>query len=413
MRPGFLMCFLTLASICESSDWSQWRGPHGNNVAEAGQQIPTQWTETSNVIWRVDVPGRGHSTPIVVGNLIVLTSADEAGQRQAVIGFDRQSGKQLWLTVVSTGGFPKIHTKNTHASSTAAISGNRIFATFSHHNKVEAVALDMAGRILWRKDVGAFKPRQYEYGYAASPTVHGNTLIVSGDSDTVAWVSGLDVATGDVIWKQDRPRKLNWASPIVASVAGREQLLISGCDLMSSYDPSTGRPLWTTPCLTMATCGTTVWDDDTVYASGGYPDKETVAVKADGSGQILWKNQVKCYEQSLLIHDGYLYAVDDNGVAWCWRAKTGEEMWRSRLVGPVSASPVLVGDTIYASNEKGETFVFRANPQRFEAVARNKLGDESFATPTVVDSRLYLRVASRQGGTRQESLFAIGIPESP
>ncbi len=392
-------------ALVSAAEWAQWRGPNGNNIAEAGQIVPTTWSDSQNVVWKVDVPGRGHSSPTVIGDLIVLTSADEQTQRQAVFGFDRKTGKQKWATVISQGGFPKVHDKNTHASSTACSDGGRIYATFSHHNKVEAVALDLTGALVWRKDVGGFLPRQYEYGYAASPTLYKGTLIISGDCDTVAWLKALDTKSGEFVWEQERPTKLNWSSPIIATVAGKEQLFISGCEMMASYDPRTGLPLWSTPCLTMATCGTVVWDADTVYASGGYPKKETVAVKADGSGQILWKNQVKCYEQSMLIHNGYLYGIDDNGIAYCWEASTGREMWKERLQGPVSASPVLVGDTIYASNERGVTFVFKADPQRFHAIARNQLGDESFATPTVVDNRMYIRVAGRG---RQETLYAIG-----
>ena len=191
-------------------------------------------------------------------------------------------------------------------------------------------------------------------------------------------------------------------------MAGKDQLLISGSEMIASYDPANGQPFWSQPCLTMATCGTVVWDDDTVYASGGYPKKETVAVKADGSGEIRWANGFKCYEQSMLIHDGHLYAVDDGGIAICWHAKSGREMWKSRLQGPVSASPVLVGDTIYASNERGTTFVFKANPQRFEAVGQNQLGEESFASATVVDNRILLRVATGSGVGRKETLYAIG-----
>ncbi|MEQ9408549.1 MAG: PQQ-binding-like beta-propeller repeat protein [Fuerstiella sp.] len=400
------LCFLH--STAPAADWNQWRGPNHNNVAAAGQNVPVTWNETSNVVWKAAVPGRGHSSPIVVGELIALTSADEGGQQQGVFGYDRRTGKQLWGTVVSRGGFPKTHIKNTHASSTACSDGRQVYATFCHHNKVEAVALDLKGNIIWQTDVGGFLPKQYEYGYAASPTLYNDTLIVSGDSDTVAWIKALNTKTGQIVWQQNRPQKLNWASPIVAHVAGRDQLLISGGDMIASYDPATGMPLWSQPCLTMATCGTVVWDDDTVYASGGFPKKETVAVKADGSGQVLWTNGVKCYEQSLLIHDGYLYAVDDNGVAWCWHAKSGREMWKQRLQGPVSASPVLVGDTIYACSEKGTFFVYRANPQQFEAIARNQLGSESFATPTVVDNRIYLRVAAGERDNRAEMLFAIG-----
>jgi len=399
------VCFLPCSY---ATDWLQWRGPSGKNIAAEGESVPTRWSETENVVWKVDVPGRGHSSPIVLGNLIVLTSADEAGQRQGVFAFDRETGKQLWGTVVSQGGFLKAHQKNTQASATACSDGKQIYATFCHHNKVEAVALDLQGKIVWRQDLGGFLPKQYEYGYAASPTLYNGTLIVSADCDTVAWLKAVDVSDGKVVWQQKRPQMLNWSSPIVANVGGREQLLLSGLERMTSYDPKTGKPLWSTPCLTMATCGTVIWDDDMVYASGGYPDKETVAVKADGSGTVIWRNNVKCYEQSMLISDGYIYAVDDGGVAFCWEAKTGREMWKERLRGPVSASPVLVGDTIYASNELGMTFVFRANPDKFEAIARNQLGTESFATPTVVAGRAYVRVASGQGGSRQETLYAIG-----
>ena len=266
----------------------------------------------------------------------------------------------------------------------------------------------MAGKIVWRQDVGAFLPRLYEYGYAAAPTLYKGTLIISGDCDTVAWLKALDTKTGRFVWQQDRPQMLNWASPIIANLAGKEQLLLSGCERIASYDPATGKPLWSQPCLTIATCGTVVWDDDTVYASGGYPKKETVAVKADGSGEIRWSNGVKCYEQSMLLHGDHLYAIDDGGIAYCWHAKSGREMWKSRLQGPVSASPVLVGDTIFASNERGTTFIFKANPQRFESVGQNQLGEESFATPTVVDNRIYLRVLSGSGTGRQETLYAIG-----
>ena len=409
MRPFIVtaICLLSLSSAT-AADWLQWRGPNHNNVTASGQTIPTKWSTTQNVLWKTLVPGRGHSSPIVVGNLIVLTSADERGQQQGVFAFNRRTGKQEWGTLISKGGFPRVHNKNTHASATACSDGQQIYATFNHHEKIEAVALNMQGKVVWRKDVGGFVPRQYKYGYAAAPTLYKGKLIISADSDTIAWVKALDTKTGQVAWSQNRPQKLNWSSPIVGNVAGKDQLFISGCDMIASYDPATGRPLWSQPCLTMATCGTVVWDNDTVYASGGYPKRQTVAVKADGSGNIPWSNGTKCYEQSMLLHDGHLYAVDDNGIAYCWHAKSGREKWKTRLQGPVSASPVLVGDNILASNERGTTFVFKANPDRYQSVAQNQLEQEAFATPTVVDSVIYLRVASGNGGSRKETLYAIG-----
>ena len=407
MRSALLFIVsLCLASVGRAADWEQWRGPNSNAVAPPGESVPVKWTESSNVRWKTKVPGRGHSSPVVVGDLVVLTSADERNRAQAVIAFDRASGKQRWLTGVSRDGFPKIHAKNTHASPTIAHSDGLFCATFCHHRKIEAVAVDAAGEIVWRKEVGPFSPKAYEYGYAASPTIWQDMLIVTGECDTSAWMKALDLHSGAIRWQQKRTKVLNWASPIVTKVGGREQLLISGGHMIAGYDPTSGQQRWSAKCLTMATCGTCVWMDGIIFASGGYPDAQTAAVSADGS-RVLWTNRVKCYEQSMLCHDGYLYAFSDNGVAHCWNAKTGQEMWKKRLRGPVSASPLLVGDTIFATNEAGTTFVFKASPAGFQSVARNQLGEEAFASPAVADNVLYLRVGHGRPSQRQEMLYAI------
>lgn len=402
-----LVCVLLLSSTAQAKDWTQWRGPNHNNVAEAEQGVPTEWSETKNVIWKVDILGRGHASPVITGNTIVLCSADDQGQTQAVIAFDRRSGKQLWLTTISQGGFPRTHDKNTHASPTAATDGKHVFATFCHHEKIEAVALDMKGKIVWRKEVGGFRPKAYEYGYAASPTIYRDKLIISGDCDTIAWLKALKISDGNVAWEQQREKMLNWSSPIVASIAGHDQLLLSGTHKIASYDPESGKPFWSTPCLTMATCGTCIWEGDLIFASGGYPDPETVAVKADGSG-VAWKNKVKCYEQSMVVHKGYLYAFADNGIAYCWNAQTGKEMWKQRLSGPVSASPLIVGDTIFATNEAGTTWAFKTNPDKYEQLAENQLGDSAFASFAAVDGQLFIRAARGDGAGRKETLYCIG-----
>ena len=132
--PFFVICLAVNRSV-SAADWTQWRGPNGNNVID-GQTIPTEWSETKNVAWKTSVPGRGHSSPIVVGDRIVLTSAEERTQQQGVFGFDRATGEARWATGISRGGFPKTHSKNTHASPTACSDGKQIYATFNHHNKV-------------------------------------------------------------------------------------------------------------------------------------------------------------------------------------------------------------------------------------------------------------------------------------
>jgi len=402
-----LLALALLPATACGSDWLQWRGPSRTNVAAADLKIPTEWGADTNVVWRADVPGRGHASPLVVGDLVVLATADEAAQTQSVVAFNRRDGSPAWQTPISQGGFPPLHPKNTHASASAASDGRLIFASFCHHEKIELAALDLAGRVVWRVDAGSFRPKAYEYGYAASPTVYRDTVIVSADSDTAAWIRAFRLADGAPVWSQDRPLRLNWGSPIVAHVGGRDQLLLSGTRMIAAYDPATGALLWSTPCLTMATCGTCVWADGLVFASGGYPDSETVAVRADGSG-VVWKNRIKCYEQSLLVTGGHVYAFSDQGVFHCWDARTGTERWKQRLGGPVSSSPLLVGDLILATNEAGTTWVIRANPAAYELVARNQLGESGFASIAAVDGRLFVRTSSGDGAGRRESLYCLG-----
>ena len=305
-------------------------------------------------------------------------------------------------------GFPKQHKKNTHASATVACDGERLFATFHNHRQITLACLSLDGEILWKKSAGKFDPQLYEYGYAPSPILYGDTVIVAADYEKGGWITAMDRQTGDQVWKTKRPSMLSFSSPVVAQIAGREQLLISGCSLVASFDPETGKSLWDVQATTMATCGTLVWDGDLVFASGGFPKPETVAVKADGSKQVVWKNNQKCYEQSMIVADGHVYCITDKGVAYCWRGSDGVEMWKKRLSGPISASPVLVGDTIYQSNEKGMTYVFRANSEKYEELATNRLGNESFASPAICGGHIYLRVAETKGNNRQEFLYCIG-----
>ncbi len=371
--------------------------------------MPVEWSETQNVLWKVPIPGRGHSSPTIAGNRIYLATADERTQVQSVLALDRESGETIWKTDVSQGGFPKTHPKNTHATVTVACDGKRLFITFHHHNKLTLTALNLNGERVWEKEVGPFEPKLYEYGYASSPFLYESLVIVAADVEHGGYLMAYNREDGNLVWKTNRPISYSFSSPVVANVAGREQLLLSGCDLVSSYDPKTGELIWSTPGTTMATCGTIVWSGEHVIASGGYPKAETICVKADGSGEVVWKNRQKCYEQSLIVHDGHVYFVNDTGVGICLRVSDGQLMWQQRLKGPVSSSPVRVGDVIYQTIEDGTTFVFKANPIQFELVAKNKLGDEGFPTMAICGNRIYIRTANSEQGGRQEYLYCLGF----
>lgn len=406
---GTLLASPAFAQTAAEGDWPWWRGPNHNGIAAEGQQPPVSWSDSKNVVWKTPVPGRGHASPTVVGDRIFLATADERSKVQSVVAFDRKTGKQLWKTDVHRGGFPrKIHRKNTYASPTVASDGERLFAVFHNSNAIQCTALGLDGKKRWQKIASPFTPKQYEHGYGASPIIYKSVVVIAADYDGSACLVALDRKSGRMKWRAPRPSNCNYSSPVVARVAGRDQLLISGSDIVASYDPNSGRRLWQTKATTSAVCGTIVWQGPLVFASGGYPRAGTYCILANGSGRIVWQNRKKCYEQSMLAHDGYIYAVDDGGVAICWKATDGTEMWSHRLGGAVCASPILAGGNVYLSNERGTTFVFKADPKGFQEVAQNQLGSEAFASPTICGGRIYLRVARNEGGGRQEYLYCIG-----
>ena len=169
-------------------------------------------------------------------------------------------------------------------------------------------------------------------------------------------------------------------------------MLIADLRIVAGYDPRDGKLLWASTAITMQTAGTLIWEDDLVFSGGGFPEKGTACVRADGSGEIVWKNNQRIYEQSMLVQDGHVYAVNDSSIAFCWKSRTGEQLWRKRLRGPISASPILSDGRIYLSNELGTTWVYRVTPRQFELVAKNQLGTMAFATPTICGGQIFLRV---------------------
>jgi outer membrane protein assembly factor BamB len=409
-----------VAQTEQRSDWTRWRGPTGNGIVEASNDVPLQWSETENVVWKVKVPGRGHSSPIITQGRIFLTTADSDAQTQSVLCLDQNTGEQRWTKVVNQGGFPsKIHGKNTHASQTVAVAGNRVLAVFYHHGAIHGTCIDLDGNLIWQKKIADYESEN-PFGYGSSPIVAGGRFIVLNDNANLPALIALDVDSGEAIWTADRSLPAgfktengwttSYATPVVADIGGSQQLLVSGVNRVASYNPQTGEELWKCQASWDVACGTMVWDEQSnvVIASGGYPTKETLAVKADGSGERVWTNKVKCYEQSMAVVDGYVYGQAEQGIIHCWSATDGTLQWRERFEGPESASPVVIGDHILFTSEKGNTLVVRANPKKFEKVRVNHLGDSAFASMAVCNDRIYTRVAKKEGVRLQEFLYCLG-----
>lgn len=388
-----------------ATDWPWWRGPHRNGIAEAKQKPPLKWSETENVLWKSPVPGRGHGSPTVVGDQVFLATANHEDKTQSVLCYHRQTGERLWQTEVHRGDFEtKGNKKSSLASSTVACDGQRLFINFLHAGAVYTTALSRDGRKLWQTKITDYIEHQ---GYGSSPALYESLAIISADNKGGGAIAALDRANGKVIWKRERPKTPNYASPILLNVAGRDQLLLTGCDLVTSLDPLTGKQLWeikgaTTECVT-----STVTDGQLIFTTGGYPKNHVAAVRADGSGAVVWEKKTRVYVPSMIARDGYLYAVLDSGMAVCWKCATGEEMWKGRLGGTFSASLVLVDDNLFATNESGRTFVFKANPVAFKLVGENQLNGEVLATPAICGGRIYLRLAASDKSKRQEMLYCL------
>ncbi|MEN8847201.1 MAG: PQQ-binding-like beta-propeller repeat protein [Akkermansiaceae bacterium] len=403
---------LALSLSAQALDWPQWRGPTGDNKSASSVKPVTEWSTEKNVLWKTKIPGRGHSSPIITGKRIYLTTADLEKATQSLIALDRTSGTVLWEKVIHKGGLAKeVHRENSHASSTPQWDGTHILTTFQNNDKIKISAVTPAGDIAWSKSVSDYLP-SFHFGYGSTPVLHKGLFIISIGTDKNGSLIAIDTKTGEQKWRTPRAIHDNWSTPIVAKLAGKDQLLISGTGEIQSYDPMTGKKNWAGPLVPLSTCGTVAWTDEAVYASGGYPGNETVGIKADGSGEVLWRNKERCYEQSLFSHAGHIYAVTDQGVGFCWRATDGKEMWKERLGrGGVMASPTFANEMIFSTIKTGVTIVYKATHEGFQKISENKLGDDTYATPVILDDGIFIRPGFIEEGERQEFLYKLGKQE--
>ncbi len=388
-----------------ADDWPWWRGPNRNGVVDGKQLPPLKWSETENLLWKVPVPGRGHGSPIVVGDHVYLATAEVKSETQSVLCYHRKDGKLVWQTEVHRGKFEKGgNGKSTLASGTCASDGKRVFVNFLRNKAIYTTALSRDGKQLWQTKITDYVLHQ---GFASSPAVYESLVLVSADNKGTGVIAGLERATGKIVWQIDRPKLPNYASPIILKIAGRDQLFMTGCNLVAGLDPLTGKKNWEIKGSTEETVTSTVTDGKRIVTSGGFPKNHVACLDAE-SGKTIWEIGAKVYVPSMLEQRGHLYAVQDSGIAVCWKFDTGKEAWKNRLAGNFSASPVLVGEHIFALNESGRTFVFKANPDSFDLLAENQLGDEAMATPAICGGRIYMRIAVHEHKNRQEMLYCVG-----
>jgi outer membrane protein assembly factor BamB len=396
----------------------QWRGPSGTGMAASA--APTRWSDSSGVTWKVAVPGRGHSTPVIVGDRLFLTTAVPTGRGSAaasrtrgsgggadaglehrfdVLALDRQSGRTIWqrTATVATPHEGYHRTYGSFASNSPVTDGERLYAFFGSRG-LYTYSLD--GTLLWQKDFGVRMRMDQAFGEGTGPTLHDNRLILHFDHMGGGFLAMLDPATGREIWRVPRTEGYNWAAPFVATHAGRRQIIVNGLTVRG-YEFETGTLIWQAAGLGENSIPQMVQHRDLVFAMSGHTLKMLMAIRLGRSGvltgtdAIAWSTQRGVsYTPSPLLHDGRLYVVSDSGLVSCLDAATGRPFYEQRrLPQPYNfkASPVGAGDKYYLATEEGDVVVVRLG-NAFEILATNTLRDQSFiASPVVVDGELYLR----------------------
>ena len=408
-RPGWLwLSALLIPASIAAENWPAWRGPDGTGVS-AERGLPIRWNATNNVRWRVPLPERGNSSPIVWDNRVFITQALEKEGRRTVICFDRANGKLLWQSGTTYSEKETTHETNPQCSASPATDGERVVASFA---SAGLYCFDMDGRELWHRDLGR---QAHIWGNGASPILHDNLCILNFGPGERTFLIALDKKTGETVWQADEPgghygeKKPgesgnawigSWCTPIVIRTNGREELIMSFPGRVCAFDPRTGREWWTCQGLNPLVYTSPLYDDGVVVAMGGFMGS-SLAVKPGGQGDVtathrLWHHpKTKQRIGSGVIHDGHIYILNEPGVAECYALQTGQLVWEERLEGPSRKSAswsslVLADGNIYAANQAGETFVLKAIP-KFEVLSVNPLGETTMASPAVSDGEILIR----------------------
>ena len=424
------------AAVGPDANWPQWRGPHGLAVSsETG--LPTEWTPSANIVWKTEIPGRGHSSPIVWGDRIFLTTSLKGEQvpgRKApvhpgfdlepgyvhpdstdvnyrhtlkVLAVDATSGRIVWERTAYDGVmFDDRHRKNTFASPTMATDGRLVFAFFE---SLGLYAYDFHGHLQWRAELGPII--KAGLGPGTSPVIFEDLVILLCDQEmgTGSYIAAFDRATGKRMWRTERTNRRSWATPLLVRAGDRTELVTSGAESVIAYDPATGRELWRANGTQSHPIPSAVAGHGLVFVSAGSQAKRALAIRLGGSGNVsdspsvVWRyNKGTAYVPSPILYGRYLYLMTDTGLLTCLDAVTGERLYEGGRV-PVpatfTASPVAFDDRLLLTSEDGDTFVIKAGPAH-EVLRTNSVGEPVYASPALANGRIYIR------GERH--LFAIG-----
>lgn len=396
-----LLLILALATPLLSADWTEFRGPTGQGLSSA-KNLPLTWSDTENVAWKQELPGKGWSSPIILKGRIYLTSAvpqkDDPNSSHSLRTFclDVKSGKVLWdVEVFEQQAGVGIHGKNSHASPTPITDGKQLFVHFGTHG---TACLDLDGNILWTNRELKYAP---VHGNGGSPVLVNDLLVLGCDGADVQFIVALDQKTGKIRWKT--PRDLNpdrgftFSTPLVIEVAGKKQIVSQASGGVFAYDPADGGVIWSVLYGSgYSVVPRPVFGHGLVFVCTGYNTPQLLAIRPDGAGDVtethvVWQSKKAVpHNPSPLLVGEELYMVSDGGVATCLDAKTGTEHWQQRLGGAYSASPIFADGRVYFQSEAGEGIVVEAG-KTFKELARNPLKARTLASYAAADGFLLIR----------------------
>ena len=405
--------------------WGQWRGPEATGVAPHGNP-PVEWSETNNVRWKIEIPGKGYGTPVAWGDRLFLLTAVPVGkqaaqppepkpqergrrrrrsnttpsmQRFVVMAIDRRDGSILWeKTAREELPHEGTHPDGSWASASAITDGEHVYAYFGSHG---IYCFDVKGNLVWEVDLGDMSTSR-GFGEGSSPALHGDKLVVNWDHEGQSFTVALNKMTGKEVWRTNRDESTSWSSPLIVEHGGKSQIITSATNRIRSYDLETGKQIWEASGMTVNTIPTPVAADGMVYATSGFRGSALLAIRLadakgdiDGSKAIVWTyDRDTPYVPSPLLYKDTIYFFKSNsGILSCFNAKSGEPYYGPQRLGDVMrvyASPVAAQDRVYITGRGGTTLVIRQGP-KFEVLATNDLDDRFDASPAVVGDTIYLR----------------------
>jgi len=433
-----------VATTLPAADWPQFRGPSGSGVNDSAKP-PVRWdaAKGTNVAWKTEIPGLSVSSPVVWGDRVFVTTAISSDAKQSfrvgqygdtdsvtdrsphewkLLALDRKTGKVLWEQTAHQG-VPKTkrHPKSSQASPSPATDGRVVIAWFGSEG---LYAYSVDGKLLWKKDLGIqnagwFFDPDSEWGAAASPVIHKNTVILQCDRQRDSFIAAFDLKDGREVWRTARAEIPTWGTPALVESKDRVEIVTNGTKAIRGYDAVTGKELWTLGPNSEVTCTTPVFGHGLIFVTAGYPPVQPIyAIKAGSTGDltlkdgkessdaIAWsKQRGGVYLPSPIVYGEHLYTIGNNGVMSAYDAKTGNRVYQQRIEGAFSfsSSPVAAAGRIYIAGEDGEVFVIKAGSQ-FELLAKNPIGEPMLATPALAGDMLIVRGAKHLFAIAEKSI---------